>query len=291
VASLTHLRVSAAEVIVTDDASDRPVEPAVRAGLPADYPWPIRFVRHESPRGYILARNAMARQAAGTLLLTLDDDAELIDPGVTEGARLLADDPRVGAVGFAQVDDAGERYPDFMQPAPVRYPCYAPTYYGYAHLVRRDLFLRLGGYRERFRAYGEETEFCKRVWDATSAVVYLPAVEVKHVHSPSGRANRTRMRYGLRNAILGALYNEPFPLPLLTIPARVFNFTRWAYGIGQLADLGLGWQAKEFVRHVGPTLADRRPVRGRTHRTWNFLKANWPAYPSSAPALQWVSVP
>lgn len=279
VRSLAFLR-SPAEVVINDDASDPPAEPALRAALPTGYPWPVRVLRRPAPLGYIVGRNALAR-AAGEVILTLDDDAELLDAGVEEGLRVLAADPAVGAVVFAQADESGRRYPGFMQPSPAEHSCLVPGFYGYAHLVRRDLLLRLGGYRERFWAYGEEMEFCKRVWDAGSAVVYLPAVEVRHVHSPAGRVGRVRMRYGMRNALLGALYNEPFPLPLVTIPDRALGFARWARSIGQLGDLGLGWQAKEFALNLLLALGDRKPIRWRTFRTWERLKKTCPPYTGS----------
>lgn len=271
-ASLTWLGERAVEVLVIDDASELPVEPVTTC------PYPLRVIRHPTPTGYIVARNELARLAAAPVILTLDDDAELINPRIAEGLAVLAADPAVGAVAFPQIHENGDRYPLSMQPAPVDYPCLVPTFYGYAHLVRRELFRRLGGYRERFHAFGEEMEFCKRLWDAGAKVVYLPGVAVRHLHSPTQRSDRARLRYSCRNALLGALYNEPFPLPLLSIPARLVSFVRWGAREGHLRQLGLGWQLKELAVNLLPTLCERRPLRWRTLRLWNRLKATWPAY-------------
>jgi hypothetical protein len=42
------------------------------------------------------------------------------------------------------------------------------SFIGFAHLVRRDVFLALGGYREDFVYLGEEKEFCLRLLDAAT---------------------------------------------------------------------------------------------------------------------------
>ncbi len=280
--SLAHLGGCRFEVLVVDDASDQPVEPAVRPLLDPAVAARTRFVRHPVNTGYIVARNELARLAPAPVLLFLDDDAELLDAGVLEGLALFARDPAVGGVGFAQADESG-RLPTFTQPAPVGYRCYAPTYYGYAHLVRRDVFLRLGGYRERFRAYGEESEYCKRLWDAGYKVVYIPDVLVRHVHSPTGRSELVRMRYGCRNAVLGALYDEPLLLAAVTIPVRLYRYWRWRrvpcehYGISDAG--GMRWQLAEIVRNLPHAVRNRSPLKLSTFRKLERLKRQYPAYP------------
>jgi GT2 family glycosyltransferase len=270
------------EVLVLDDGSDTPIEPRVRAEIAPEIAAVTRFTRHETSTHYIVARNELARMAAAPLILSLDDDAAIIDTRLLEAIKLMAADDTIGAVGFAQVHANGDRFPASAQPAPVEYLCLAPTFYGYGHIVRRELFLRVGGYRERFWAFGEEVEFCKRVWDAGAKVLYLPDIAIQHTPSPSGRSELVRMRYGCRNAIMGALYQEPFPLLLFSIPARFVSYLRWRripcqhYKISDRG--GAWWQLREFARHAPQVLRDRRPLRWGTMRTWKRLRATWPAY-------------
>ncbi len=47
---------------------------------------------------------------------------------------------------------------------------------GGCFLVRRDLFLELGGFDERFFLFFEDTDFCRRVRELGKRVVYYPAV-------------------------------------------------------------------------------------------------------------------
>jgi GT2 family glycosyltransferase len=281
--SLTHLDGRRFEVLVIDDASEPAVEPAVRPLLDPSVAAVTRFVRHQVNTGYIVARNELARLAAATVLLYLDDDAELMDAGVLEGLDLITRDPTVGGIGFAQAGADGQRLPTFNQPAPVPHRCYAPTFYGYAHLVRKDVFLKLGGYREQFRSYGEESEFCKRLWNAGLAVVYLPDVVVRHVHSPTGRSELTRMRYGCRNSILGAMYNEPMLMAAATIPVRLYRYWRWRrvpceyYGISDAG--GMRWQLAEIVRNLPDAARHRSPLKLSIFRKLERLKREFPAYP------------
>jgi GT2 family glycosyltransferase len=280
--SLTRLGDRRFEVLVLDDASDPPAEPACRPRLDPAVADRVRFFRHEVNTGYIVARNELARAAAGPVIFSLDDDAEVLDTTPLAGLDVLARDPTVGAVGFPQVGADGTPYPDYMQPAPGGRRCLVPTFYGHGHLLRREVFLRLGGYRDRFWAYGEEKEYCKRLWDAGYRVVYLPDVPIRHVHSPTGRSTLTWLRYGTRNAILDSVYNEPLPLPLVSIPYRLVSYW-WGrralaaqYGLSDPG--GLWWQLRELVRNLPAALRDRRPIRHRTARLWRRLRATHPVY-------------
>ena len=79
---------------------------------------------------------------------------------------------------------------------------------------------------ELLTAYGEEKEYCKRLWDLGYKVVYTPQIAVKHTHSPAGRSELNRMRQGFRNSLLDAIYNDPLPILLAGIPLRFYRYWR-----------------------------------------------------------------
>ena len=157
-ASLATLLPLAPEVLVFDDGS----EPAATAAGAPDLR--VRIIRDESSPGYIRGRNRLAREAAAPFVLLLDDDTRLLSLGSVERAlSVLQSDASVGAVALAQAEADGRPWPAQMQASRAEYPCVVPSFIGFAHMVRRDVFLSLGGYREAFEFYGEEKEHCLRL--------------------------------------------------------------------------------------------------------------------------------
>ena len=124
-------------------------------------------------------------------------------------STVLDGDPQAAAIAFAQADPQGTPWDVAMQPSRSRESCVIPAFIGFAHLLRRDVFLELGGYRESFVFYGEEKDFCLRLIDAGYRTVYLPDALVVHAPDPGGRSKQRYLRYVTRNDCLHALYNEP----------------------------------------------------------------------------------
>jgi hypothetical protein len=60
---------------------------------------------------------------------------------------------------------------------------------GSCMLIRRDLFVKLKGFDERFFMYFEDTDLCRRVWHSGQKVVYLPQAVVIHDHSRGSAQN------------------------------------------------------------------------------------------------------
>ena len=219
----------------------------------------------------------IVREASTDFVLLLDDDAWLLDDrSVLDGIALLAAHPQVGAVAFAMAVADGSPWPENTQPAPVDYTCAVPCFIGFAHLLRRDVFLRLGGYRESFHFYGEEKDYCLRLLDVGLDVVYMPLARVVHAADIAGRSHSKYVRHTIRNDCLGAIYNEPFPLPFVSVPLRLRRYVQMR---GAHSDPGgLSWIIKDLVKRLPSVLRDRRPVRWSTLRRWRRLRRQWPAW-------------
>src|SRR5438874_2519571 len=180
--SLDVLRSLRPEVLVFDDGSHPPAVHAIPLDLPA------RVVRDQRSPGYIVGRNRLVREAAAPAVLLLDDDTCVLSRESIEQALAVLDgDPRVAAVAFAQAEADGRPWPARMQPSAVAFPCLVASFIGFAHLVRREVFLALGGYREEFNYLGEEKELCLRLLDAGYCTVYLPASRIRHLPAPRDR--------------------------------------------------------------------------------------------------------
>jgi GT2 family glycosyltransferase/glycosyltransferase involved in cell wall biosynthesis len=159
---------------------------------------------------YSAACNAGARMARGELLLFLNNDIEVRDPGWLEEMVRLAMLPGVGIVGTKLL------YPEGMvQHAGVVIgmhmcglifnrvdegtwgPFGGPDVYrnylavmGACQMIHRQVFERFGGYDERYRIANSDVAICLRAWRAGARVVYTPYAALTHHEGVTrGRSN------------------------------------------------------------------------------------------------------
>jgi GT2 family glycosyltransferase len=272
-----------AEAIVVDDGSDPPIEGQVSAELAADVQPPARFLRNERSLSLAAARNQFLRAASTPWVLNLDDDAFILSRQAVEAAIAVVEaDPAVAAVAFAQANEQGEPWPLHMQPAPVDHPCYVPTFIGYGHLLRRDVVLGIGGFRERLGIYGEEKDLSLRLLDAGYRVVYLPDARVGHVADASGRDVRGYLHKTVRNSTLGALYNEPFPEMVAGAGVRLWRYFAMRRGWAVHDPGGFGRIVRGLAAELPQVLRERRPVRRATWAAWRRMTGS-PPEPYTSP--------
>ena len=266
------------DIIVVDDSSDPPIGDTL-SNVPAAISARMRFIEQPGAQGPIVARNTIMRLAANDAVLLLDDDAFVIDGRAVRSAlSVLEQNPSVGAVACAQAEADGSPWPAAMQPSPAVYPCYVTAYIGFAHLLRRNVFLELGGYQESFHFYGEEKDYCLRLLNAGYDVVYLPDARVAHVPDPSGRSDARYLRHVVRNDCLSALYNEPLPMAIVTVPIRVARYAAMRRH-GQVNDPGgLRWVMGDLIASLPAVWRTRKPIRWTSIRRWRQLRRTWPAF-------------
>lgn len=270
--SLSLIAELVSEVIVVDDSGESPAKHAV-AALPHAIATNLRVLEQPGNQGPIVGRNTILRLASTEYVLLMDDDAYLIDRGaIVKALDTLERDPRVGAVACAQAEADGSPWPSHMQPCMSSSPCVVTAYIGFAHVVRRSVFQRLGGYRESFHFYGEEKDYCLRLLDSGYDVVYLPDALVAHVPDQAGRSSDRYLRYVIRNDCLSALYNEPWPLALMTVPLRLRRYEVMRRNGGISDPGGLKWIVSELLRTLPDVCRNRTPVRWSSLRRWHRLK-------------------
>jgi len=268
------------QIVVADDSSEVPAA-HVLTTVDLATAAKLQVIRHEGSPGPIAGRNAIMKRAKNDYVLSLDDDAYLLEgAGIRRAVALMDGHPAIAAVACAQAEANGAPWPAGMQPAPVTYACTVPAFIGFAALIRRAAFHEVGGYREPMHYYGEEKDLCVRLWHAGYQVVYLPDVRVAHVPDPAGRSQARYVRYAIRNDCLFALYNEPLPLPFVSVPirlARYFSMSR-----GQADPGGLGWIIRDLARQLPVVLGARRPVTWKSLRQWRRVQRTSPAFPVAA---------
>ncbi len=231
--TLTQLRehgYSSLETIVIDDGSVVPMP----AGFAERFPW-VRFIRFEQMEGACVQRNRLAHLLTTPLLLSFDDDSYPVAGDLEAACDWLEQRPKVFALSF-QISFRDEKPPENFasrEPFPVR------DFIGCAALVRREVFLALGGYEERFIFYGEEPELCMRAMQQGHAVYGFPALIVQHNFSAVHRNEANRARLLLRRESLFALMFFPFPHSLRRALSCV---------------PGYFFKNPEFQPHLGPML-------------------------------------
>jgi GT2 family glycosyltransferase len=262
------------------------VEGHVQSELAADLPPRVRYLRNDLSRNVAAARNTIAREAATPWVLNLDDDAFVVSAQVVvDAVAVLEADPDVAAVAFAQCDENGRPWSASTQPADVDYPCYVPAFIGYAHLLRRDAFLSVGGFRERLGINGEEKELCLRLLDAGWRIVYLPQARVGHVAAAAERNGRRYLHQTVRNTTLSAVYDEPFPLVLAGAGLRLWRYFAMRKGWNVDDPGGFRRVARDVFRELPGALRERTPVRWSTWRRWRQMTQNDPEpYPAPTAA-------
>jgi len=277
VESLRHLDHLAPEILIFDDASEVPAAQALRPSQR------LRIIRNDRGPGNIVGRNTLVREASAKLILLLDDDTALLESASVERAMaILENDAQVAAVAFAQANADGSRWPETMQPGQGQSPRYVAAFIGFAHLINRQVFLSVGGYRESFVFYGEEKEYCLRLLEHGFRVVYLPDALVVHAQDAAGRTPQRYLRHVTRNDCLHAIYNEPLWRTLWLVPARLVLYFRMRSRWGIDDPQGLRWILSELAANVGPALRSRKPVSRRTRTMWRQLRDGSAPYEPSA---------
>ncbi len=254
------------EVLVIDDASTDGTAEMVKEEFPE-----VRLERDGTSRGYIVQRNRAAEMARGRAIFSIDDDAEFSDPGILEATlRDLDADPRIGAVAIPYIE------PDKANTECQRGPdseniWLTDSYIGTAHVVRRDLFLKLGAYRENLIHQGEESDFCIRLLEAGYHVRLGNAPPIIHHESPKRDFSRMDY-YGARNSVLFGWQNAPgshLPAHLIGTTLRCLAWSR------EPARLKIRAKAL-FDAWTALSEIPRKPVGTTTYRLFRVLRKKGP---------------
>jgi len=162
-----------------------------------------RIVRNSENIHFVNAVNQAAALAAGTYLLLLNNDAQVLPGAVDSALELIAADSSVGAVGAKVVrfdgtlqeassiiwrDGSCQGYGRGANPLDSDYMFQRDVDYcsGVFLLTPRKLFIESGCFDPAFApAYYEETDYCMRLRAMGRRIVYNPGSVVLHVEFAS----------------------------------------------------------------------------------------------------------
>ncbi|MCU7723862.1 glycosyltransferase [Actinoplanes sp. KI2] len=194
-----------APLIVVDNASDQPIRL-----LGAD------VIRLPANIG-AAARNAGVEHARTPFVAFADDDSYWEPGSLARAAALMRAHPRVALLA-AEVRVGPQRRLDPVSAAMAAAPLGTtpggpgPAVLGFLScsvVVRREAFRTAGGFQPRLFVYGEEALLAMDLAAAGHQLCYVPALGVRHLPEPAGRAPRTRRRLEARNRLLTALLRRP----------------------------------------------------------------------------------
>lgn len=253
----------AAEVLVMDDASADGTPAIIRATFPQ-----VRVYSAERSLGPTFQRNRGAHLTTADILFTIDDDVTLPSRRTIRQTLAAFDHPRIGAVTMPFINVNQDQ--TVHTGAPDTHGVYVGfDFFGGMVALRREAFLRAGGYQSYLFMMVEESELAIRLMNV-GYVIRLGSADPIHHHASRIRDNVRIETLAARNHVLYAWYNVP--CPYLTIQVLGSSLKAWAHGVrtgftlartnGLL--LGYGACLHEWSR--------RRPVRRSVYRFSRKLK-------------------
>jgi hypothetical protein len=180
---------------------------------------------------------------------------------------LIENEPQIGAVAIPYIEP--KRANKILQSAPDNTTIWVTCHFiGTAHLLRRDKFLELGGYREDFVHQREESEYCLRIMDQGFFIALGRGDSIIHHESP--RRDYSRMDYyGAKNLIKIVWSQVPMPYLPVHLIASILNTVGFAVRIRR---------PKQLLRGLANGLASivsdhsmRNPVKPSTYRLYRQL--------------------
>lgn len=195
------------EIIVVDNDSGDGTGEMLAAAFPR-----VRFIASPANVGYAAGNNLGIRAARGRYVVIMNPDIT-VRPGALEAMAAFMDaNPDVGILGPKLVRPDGE-----LDPSCYRFPTYAiPAYrrtplgrmpagraavarylmddydkedtrdvdwlLGAVLMVRREALDQVGPLDERYFLYFEDTDWCRRFWQAGWRVVYFTGAKMVHYH-------------------------------------------------------------------------------------------------------------
>jgi N-acetylglucosaminyl-diphospho-decaprenol L-rhamnosyltransferase len=178
----------------------------------------VSVIEHGSNTGFGSACNIGSARAAASVLFFLNPDTEILSANFQDICRKL-DHQSTGAIAPRLVGQDGK-----TQPWSVGYDVTpleiiknnlgiirskrlweikdeqkVDWVSGGAFAIKKDVFLSVGGFDEDFFMYFEDVDLCRRLREYGKEIIYVPAMEVLHLHGKSSPGSARQKEYYYRS--------------------------------------------------------------------------------------------
>jgi GT2 family glycosyltransferase len=252
------------EIFVFDDGSEDGTFELVQNKYPS-----VQVYREEISLGLIDARTKAASLVKGDIIFSIDDDAVFSDKSIVFDIIRDFEIPMIGAVAIPFINIKYSQ--DIKQKAPDPHGTYITSNYnGSAYAIRKDIFLKLGGYRNSLVRQNEESDYCIRMLDVGYFVKLGNSAPIIHYESPK-RDKKNIKYYETRNYILFGLQNVPLVFLIFHMTINIFNILRRHDGYLITITKGIYSGIKDFLLNKR---IKRKPVTIQTYLLFRKLKWN-----------------
>jgi GT2 family glycosyltransferase len=234
-----------------------------------EYPFPLRVTHSSSAIGSVPARDGMIRRAMGDFVLSLDDDSYPEAPDFLATAETLwKDRPRTAVLWFPQRTD---EFPTSLGQSDFGPELITGTFSSSGACLRREVYLRLPGYRREFFHAYEEPDYALQVHGSGWDVRFHPGLIIRHHYSTMNRNEIRTHHFHARNEIWSIWLACPalWVVPVTLRRAAGQFFYAWRRG--------LGWVMREprwWLRAAAGSFwiwRKRRAVSATAYRGWMRL--------------------
>lgn len=181
-------------VLILDDGSDQ--------ACPFDVGSICRnaeLARFSASRGCIVRRNQLARELKSKYYLSFDDDSFPVGGSLKAAIEFAESKDDLFCLSFPVYNTtSGQHQVKSIQAEPYT----VRSFMGGGHLLHRERFLELGGYREELVHQGEEAEISARAFLRGMHCYHFPGLQIHHIASNAGRNWHRMDFYGARNNVL-----------------------------------------------------------------------------------------
>ena len=172
------------EVIVVDNASQDASLDILNA-----YRTRIRLICNSQNTGFAAANNQGVALASGDVVFLLNNDTLTPPDTCARLMQVLCANPTIGAIGPCLQNADGSRQTTGGLLGQWQYRKSEATSVsflsGAAVMMRRALYLELGGFDEMFFFYNEDLDLCKRIQKAGYLLCFLPTATLTHLGGQS----------------------------------------------------------------------------------------------------------